>query len=72
MLIYSYECGYSLKSTPELNQFKKRLEVEDNIHFVAFSETNKLETFEKYPEYSKLYTLPFLCENRLFGDIPLP
>lgn len=56
VLIYSYECGYSLKSTPQLNQFKKKLEseVKENIHFVAFSETNKLETFEKYPEYSKL------------------
>jgi len=52
VLIFSYECGYSLFNTKLFNGIKSNCK-NKNVNFVAFTEISKDVSFAKYPQYQE-------------------
>src|SRR5690606_34456536 len=52
VLIFSYECGYSLFNTKLFNEIKSSCN-NQNVNFVAFTEISKDVSFAKYPQYEE-------------------
>ncbi len=55
VLIFSYECGYSLDSIEEFNKLKTEVELDNpHIKFIALTEFKKEKSVNEYPSIKKI------------------
>ncbi|PID94954.1 MAG: hypothetical protein CSA95_01800 [Bacteroidetes bacterium] len=74
VLIYSYECGYSLQGIPKYNKLKEELSHIEGLQFVAFAEQSLEESIARYPENVEVLThdlnwIKFVGYNHFYEKI---